>query len=431
MLKKVPVPGQEQNPQSPQVNLPQFLHRLRRDLSVEEISSLIIDESAYYADHKDVLKASVPAAIHYFKFGEKEKGGRIYKYPRLGYSRRLSPRVVTGGLDVYYTTAPEDNASWLYRCVFPFKSDKRSVFLAGSTSLSNILISVFAAKRLILLRPTYGPRTTYLIQLCRRIGVHVQFDYDDLLLPEFARQRGACRSGLRHHKDDFNESLKQSSIVAYADSLTCSTESIAVELKKLNDNVEVRHNKLPVSMFADQLDVLERGSDRDVSDQKLKVLYLSGSNTHKRDFSSITGALLKVAQEIPDKFSITFMGSLSDYSGLFRSLGVESSVKPSLSFDEMLKVIAAHDVVLVPLEFSVFNHCKSNIKYIESASQGVPVIASSVAEFASAIEDGVNGWLCDTDEQWYEKLKAIALSPSLTKKCGQAAYLRAKSEFSV
>lgn len=140
MLKKVPVPGQEQQ-QSPQVNLPQFLHRLRRDLSIEEISALIIDEPAYYADHKDVLKASVPAAIHYFKFGEKEKGGRIYKYPRLGYSKRLSPRVVTGGLDVYYTTAPEDNASWLYRCVFPFKSDKRSVFLSGSTVLSNLLIN--------------------------------------------------------------------------------------------------------------------------------------------------------------------------------------------------------------------------------------------------------------------------------------------------
>lgn len=429
MLKTVPVPGQEQK--SPQVNLPQFLHELRRDLSVEEISALIIDEPAYYWDHKDVLKAKMPAAVHYFRYGEKEKGGRTYHYPRLGYSKTLSPRVVVRGLDVYYTTAEDDNASWLYRCVYPFKSNKESIFISGTSSLSNLLISVFAAKRLILLRPTYSPRTTYLIQLCRRIGVHVQFDYDDLLLPEFARQRGACRSGLRTHTNDFKESLMHSSIVAYADSLTCSTESIATELRKLHDDVQVRKNKLPSSMFVDHIDLLSRFAEGSIDRNKLKILYLSGSNTHKRDFSGITGSLLRLAQEIPEKFSITFMGTLSDYSGIFKSIGVESGVKPLLVFSEMLKVISEHDLVLVPLEFSVFNHCKSNIKYIESASQGVPVIASSVAEFASAIEDGVNGWLCDTDDDWYEKLKLIAMSPKLTQKCGEAAYLRAKSEFSI
>lgn len=425
MLKEVPTPQQ-----LPQENFPAFLHKIRPDLSIEEISSLLIDESAYYSDNKDVLKAGAKAAVHYFKFGIKEKG-RTYRYPRLGFSKSLSSRKVVGGMDIYYTTAPDDNASWLYRCVYPFKSSKGSAFLSGSATFISILVGVFSAKRLIMLRPSYNARTIYLIQLCKRLGVHVQFDYDDLLLPEFARQRGACRSGLRSHKEDFNESQKQSSIVAYADSITCSTENLAIELRKLCDNVTVIPNRLPRSMFKDVLDVLSKNSGIEQLNKKFKILYLSGSNTHKRDFSSISGPLLRIAQDYPDRFSITFMGSLSDYSGVFQNLGVESSVIPPRTFNDMLDVISDHDVVLVPLEFSVFNHCKSNIKYIESASQGVPVIASSVSEFSSAISHGENGWLCDTDNDWYKILEALIKNPSMAISCGQKAHSQAMSVYSV
>jgi glycosyltransferase involved in cell wall biosynthesis len=215
------------------------------------------------------------------------------------------------------------------------------------------------------------------------------------------------------------------------DSLTCSTEAIAAELAKINPNVTVYKNKLPEFMFLRVTDVMSRNLDRARQSSKLRILYLSGSNTHKRDFSTIMGPLLKVAQEQPDRFSISFMGSLSDHSDLFRSFGVESSTHPFVTFERMLNIIGEHDLVLVPLEFSVFNHCKSNIKYIESASQGVPVIASSVAEFASCIEPGVNGWLCDDEQEWYETLSKVISNPQLAAKCGTNALVSAKRDYSL
>ena len=428
MLKEVP------KPEAPaaKLSLQETLHKIRPDIDLETIIGLIIDEASYYRDNKDVQRAGARAVNHYYKFGEKEK--RKFTLPRLGFTRTLTPSVVTRGRTLYYTTATSDNASWLYRCVFPFKTDgvqSNDIFMSGTNLLSTILIAVFSSKKIVMMRPIYTPTTVYLIQLCRRIGVHVQFDYDDLLLPEFARQRGACRSGLRGHKEDFSESLKQSSLASHAESFTCSTEAIAAELRKINPNVEVRKNKLPVSMFEDQIEMLARVKSKTPEHRKLRILYLSGSNTHKRDFSTIMGPLVRIAQEYPDRFSLTFMGSLSDYSGLFRTLGVRSDVKPSVDFSEMLKIIREHDVVLVPLEFSVFNHCKSNIKYVESACQGVPVIASSVAEFASSIKNGVNGWLCDDEHQWYDTLKKVVLKPRLTVDCGVRAFAHAKAEYSV
>lgn len=428
MLKEVPKAA----PAAMKVSLYKHLHRLRPDIDLETIASLIIDEASYYRDHKDIQKAGARAVDHYFKFGEKEN--RKYTFPKIGFTRNLTPNIVTSGRTIYYTTASSDNASWLYRCIFPFERNEentKDVFLSGSNLLSTILLAVFSSKKIVMMRPIYTPITIYIIQLCRRIGVHVQFDYDDLLLPEFARQRGACRSGLRSHKDDFSESLKQSSLAAHADSFTCSTEAIASELRKISPNVEVRKNKLPKALFQEQIEMLARVQSKGPELGKLRILYLSGSNTHKRDFSTIMGPLVRIAQEHPTEFSITFMGSLSDYSGLFKAMGVESDVRPSVSFVDMLKIIRDHDVVLVPLEFSVFNHCKSNIKYVESASQGVPVIASSVAEFASSIRDGVNGWLCDDEHQWYETLKKVVLNPALTNRCGISAFSHAKAEFGI
>ena len=427
MLKEVP----RAKAAASSVSFPQMLHRLRPDLSVETISSLVIDEAAYYTDHKDVLKSRIPAAVHYYQYGEKER--RKFTYPRLGFARKMSPHVVVKGKSVYYTTVPDDNASWLYRCVFPFgKNDtKDNIFFSGNNLLSHIIMGIFTAKKFVLLRPIYTPTTIYLIQLCRRIGVHVQFDYDDLLLPEYARQRGVCRSGLRSHADDFRDSLKQSSLSLHADSFTCSTEAIAAELRKINPNVEVVKNKLPERMFQSREDVLTRNLSKGPEHDGLKILYLSGSNTHKRDFSTIIGPLLRLAQEMPGRFSVTFMGSLSDYSSVFQMIGVKSQIKPFVTFDKMLEIISDHDLVLVPLEFSVFNHCKSNIKYIESASQGVPVVASSVSEFASSIKNGVNGWLCDDEHQWYETLKNIIANPRLTHSCGFNALSHASKEYSI
>lgn len=426
-------PSQTTKPTTPfTLSLLEVLHSLRPDLGEDLISRLVIDEAAYYRDHKDVHLAGVPAARHYFKHGEKEK--RRYHHPRLAFSKSNCSQPVQQGTTVFYTDAPSNNASWLYRCVFPFKRDDnfdQVIFFSGANLLSDVLKAVFSAKKIVFMRPSYSARNIYLMQLCRTIGVSVEFDYDDLLLPEYARERGACRSGLRQPQEDFSESLKQSALTVYADTMTCSTASIAKELIKINPSITVRPNKLPINFFKTPQQVIARAKSYKFTDNKVKILYLSGSNTHKRDFSTITGPLTKLAQEHSDKFTISFMGSLSDYSNVFSMLGVKSQMISTASFEKMLEIISAHDLVLVPLEKTAFNDCKSNIKYIECASQAVPVIASDVAEFSSVISEGSNGWLCTDELDWFNKLVDIVTDPDKIISCGINAYKQAKQGLSV
>lgn len=66
-----------------------------------------------------------------------------------------------------------------------------------------------------------------------------------------------------------------------------------------------------------------------------------------------------------------------------------------------------------PLEDTIFNNAKSNIKFIECGSQGVPVIASPRDEFVEAVTHGVNGWLCESQAEWYSTLEKLIKDPAV------------------
>lgn len=90
---------------------------------------------------------------------------------------------------------------------------------------------------------------------------------------------------------------------------------------------------------------------------------------------------------------------------------------PFTSYENMLNLYSEHDLSIIPLDNNPFNNAKSNIKYIEAASQGVPVLARDCNSFVEVIEDGYNGFLYKFDDFYYkldyiysnrEKLKTIA-----------------------
>ena len=102
-----------------------------------------------------------------------------------------------------------------------------------------------------------------------------------------------------------------------------------------------------------------------------------------------------------------------------------------LSFGDMLTELSKHDALLVPLEATEFNDAKSNIKFIEAASQGVPVIASPVEEFQRTIQHGVNGWLCSSGQDWINTLQTLKNEPAMSTRLGLRAYQTAMEEYSL
>ncbi|KJV31157.1 glycosyltransferase [Pantoea sp. SM3] len=404
-------------------NLLTTLTTLRSDLSRKYIISILINEEKYLDFYDDIRLANISAIDHYFTYGYKES--RELFEP--DFKNIPNTEKLKNGESVFYLEAPRSNAIFKYRITFKEKNNKKSILLDQENSIIEILLAIFKAKEITFIRPKHqDKKINYLINICKKLNVKVIIDYDDLLLPEFTHLIGAVRSGISNFDDTHNELIKDSSILLSADGITCSTQVIADSLSNIVDDISICKNKLPKEYFISRERVLAKKIE-----DKIKVLYLSGSNTHFKDYSLISGPLIKLSQQHPNLFSLTLLGAVSDQKHIFSHFGLECNVIRLKEFEEMLNIIREHDIVLVPLENNKFNDAKSNIKFIESASQGVAVIASSVKEYSECINTYENGWLCSTEEEWLNTLLHLFCNPNEILTTSLAAYDSALKGYSI
>jgi glycosyltransferase involved in cell wall biosynthesis len=69
------------------------------------------------------------------------------------------------------------------------------------------------------------------------------------------------------------------------------------------------------------------------------------------------------------------------------------------------------------------------MKGLLSMSTGVPVVASPVGMSASLIQDGENGFLAASEDEWYRKLRALALDADLRTRIGMAGRATVEREY--
>lgn len=90
---------------------------------------------------------------------------------------------------------------------------------------------------------------------------------------------------------------------------------------------------------------------------------------------------------------------------------------------ELSELIARADINLAPLEDTLFNRAKSELKWFEAALVRVPTAASSIGAFSEMIKDGETGVLCgNTEKEWYEKLAELIENGAMREKIAQNSY---------
>lgn len=149
--------------------------------------------------------------------------------------------------------------------------------------------------------------------------------------------------------------------------------------------------------------------------------YFSGSFTHNKDFEMIKPALIKILKSCQN-VSLLLVGELkpsdelNQYADRIKMLQI-------VEWQQLPWLIAAVDINLAPLEDTLFNRAKSEIKWMEAALARVPTVASRIGAFEEMIEDGVTGILCENEwDIWYEKLYQLVLDKSKRKEIGSQAY---------
>lgn len=86
---------------------------------------------------------------------------------------------------------------------------------------------------------------------------------------------------------------------------------------------------------------------------------------------------------------------------------------------------------IVPVKPNVWNPWKFFFKTIQFMSLGLAVVATPAGSNLEIIEDGVTGFLADSDDEWHERLCALIDDPALCRRMGEAARATAVAQFGI
>lgn len=281
------------------------------------------------------------------------------------------------------------------------------------TSLRNIQVADFA----IFYRTPFSKHVDTLYKECRRLSIPIAYDIDDLVFDVDNYRQYLLEKGLPQKEKDFliqgAESYRE--CLKHSDLFITSTK----ELEKIASSKfpHIKSFLLPNGI----LEGIENVSNCCVvaDNQKIKLFYGSGTNTHDEDFKLLASPLLNILNQNKE-VELYILGDLR-LPKEFSLLGEQVKRISKISSDLYFKYISSFDIALIPLVDSVFNRCKSNIKFIEASLNSIPSVCSDLPEFSNLIDNGYSGFIASSSKDWEINLKKLISSKSLRTEIGRKA----------
>lgn len=266
-----------------------------------------------------------------------------------------------------------------------------------------------------------------LIKAFQAQGKKVIFDIDDLVFDEsIMGEISAIRGWPQEDLELYRTSVKR-----YFE-LMQMVDVIVTPTKYLSDRT---HTLLHKPTF-----VLQNGVDSETYKKALRIRkskrvgktitigYFPGTKTHEEDFAVCKKALLRLLRELP-QLHLRIVGPL-DRSTEFDAFSDRVVWKALVPYEDLISEYRSIDISIAPLELNnAFCEGKSELKYYFAGLCGIPSVASSTATYKQVIQDGVNGFLAKTTEEWQAKLKQLIVDREVYDVVAHNAYQDCKKTY--
>ena len=208
--------------------------------------------------------------------------------------------------------------------------------------------------------------------------------------------------------------------VIEADLVTTSTTPLQEYLKAFNPHTVLLPNYLDDQLW--RLRNQEEFSRQKVNGNSLVVIGYMGTNTPQPDLDTIAPLLVRLLERYGERLRLRFWSA--EPPGVLRSHPqVEWNPIKIDSYAEFAAYFSDQrcDLFVAPLIDSQFNRGKSAIKFLEYSALGIPGVYSRTAPYQAVIQDGHNGFLAATEEEWEQCLVELIESPDLRARVGKQA----------
>ncbi|MBN9559934.1 MAG: glycosyltransferase [Alphaproteobacteria bacterium] len=259
-----------------------------------------------------------------------------------------------------------------------------------------------------------------LIAEARRLGVTSWWEVDDLIFEEAVYRANRNLDTLTPETREnlmLGGRLYRRSMLA-CDKAIASTEHLAAAMRAAGvPEAAVVENALDCETL--ETAELLRATRLRGDAAEVRIIYGSGTKTHDIDFAIAAPALVRLMDARPE-VCLRIVGDLALPPEMDR-LAIRIERLERVDYRTWLALLADSDIALAPLENTVFNDAKSNIKFLEAAVLGVPAVCSPRANFTSVVAHGETGMLAEDAPAWFDALEGLADDPLLRHRMGEAA----------
>jgi glycosyltransferase involved in cell wall biosynthesis len=258
-----------------------------------------------------------------------------------------------------------------------------------------------------------------LVKMLKRKNVKIIFDLDDALFLSSGNLFGIkIRPG----------SFYLEKIINDADYVTVNGHFLLHYAKNFNQKASIIHDPIDTVMFSPK---------KKITDPKKVVIGWQGNaRVHRRNLAMLVKPLKEIGKEYENiKFKIiSYLGDPSikeTFSPLESVMEVDYGAKQWVPMQIFAKLIYDFDILVSPLENTMWNEGKSTLRVGIGMAMGIPVIASPVGEQKYVVKHGVNGFLARNEEDWYNYLKVLIEDNDLRRKMGWEGRKMAEKELSL
>lgn len=247
----------------------------------------------------------------------------------------------------------------------------------------------------------------------------VFYDIDDLVIDQkYTDTIKYLKTMSKEELDLYNDGVnRMKETLEMCDYAITTTERLAEELSNYVKEVYINRNVASEKMVKLSLNAINK-IKRD--EDKVVMSYLSGSITHNDDFKMI----LPVVQRLMKEHSNLYLKvvGLLDIPEELKEFKERILTAPFVSWTELPNIIASIDINLAPLEKTIFNEAKSENKWTEASLCKTITVASNFGAFKKCIRDGIDGVLCDTTDEWYNKINKVITDKDYRNKIAEEAF---------
>ncbi len=265
------------------------------------------------------------------------------------------------------------------------------------------------------------PSVKGLFREARRLGLSPFWEVDDLIFDAAEyRQNGnlASLSGEEQRELLFGVGLFLDALKSCGRGIA-STRALGDAMRRAGvGDVHVIENALDGQTIA-LADTLRVRRPADDNPESFLLVYGSGTRTHDADFRCCAAGLA-AAMDAEPRLRLQIIGELT-LPETFRRFGDRVQQLPGRDYPAYMALLAQADLTIAPLEATLFNDAKSNIKFLEAAILDVPAVCSPRDAFTQILKDGHNGLLAEGADAWRDAVLTLCRDATLRLRLGQQA----------